>query len=341
MSVAIAIEIGSPRSTLALVKKTIVSIMTNIGTSRYKLVIAMAPYIAKEIKEYIYVLKRDNGELVDLMPEEDYNWADFINTAIDRSQDYKYFIKSHDDIELLTPDFLSKVEATLNKISEPVGWVSFTDKDYLNGSWSPSVRPGYHTDFLFEDAYDRRKLFQFHSLPDNWWRPHLYAYRVHMAERTVRSKLRLGPCSPPARLRKYYAGLPYDFPDAPVKYHAPYNHFVLVEIDRLKKIGKCENWQTPLSLLVDVDWGLRALQLGLNNVWIPDIEYTHYRPYGRTRAGNHIARAQERIHKLFFDKWGFHSTSRADEIDFVKKKYKNTNILWSIGKRSYDWDYIK
>lgn len=342
MSVAIAIEIGSPKSTLALVKTTVSSLMINIGTSQYKLIIAMAPYIDEEIKNYVYALKRDKSELVDLMPEENYDWADFINNAIDRSRDYKYFIKSHDDIELLTPDFFPKVENALAKISEPVGWVSFTDKDYLNGHWAPPTRSGYHKDYLFENGWNRKKLFQFHSLPDNWWRPPLFAYGFYTVERTVRSRLRLQPCPLPVRSREYYVNLPYDFPSAPVKCHAPYNHFVLIEMDTLRKIGKCENWKTPLSLLVDEDWGLRALQLGLNNVWIPDIEYVHYRmASGSNRASNQIARERDRVINLFLEKWGFHLGVSAEELVFIKKKYKNTNIPWSIDRRSYDWDYIK
>jgi hypothetical protein len=189
MSVAIAIEIGSPNSQLTVVKRTINSIMANIGTDKYKLIIAVAPVIDERIKNYIYALKRDNDELIDLMPEENYYWADFINAAIDRSKEYKYFIKSHDDIELLTPNFISKVEDTLRNISEPVGWVSFTDKDYLNGHWAPSTRPGYHKDYLFEDGWNRKRLFQFHSLPDNWWKPPFFVYLGYLIESQVRCRL--------------------------------------------------------------------------------------------------------------------------------------------------------
>jgi hypothetical protein len=112
-------------------------------------------------------------------------------------------------------------------------------------------------------------------------------------------------------------------------------------MDKLEKIGKCENWETYNALLVDEDWGLRALQLGLNNVWIPDIEYVHYRPGGGTRSGKQIAKDQKRVHKLFFEKWGFHLVEGVEELDFIKEKYKNTNIPWSIDRNSYEWDYIR
>ena len=341
MSIAIAIGIGSPNSQLSLVKTTINSIMANIGTNEYKLIIAIAPFIDERIKNYIYALKRDSSELVDLMPEENYYWADFINNAIDRARDYRYFIKSHDDIELLTPNFLSKVEDILGNISEPVGWASFTDKDYLNGHWSPSTRPGYHKDYLFENGWMREKLFQFHSLPDNWWRPPLFTYAAYVIESQLRYRLHLKSRPLPVRSREYYENLPYDFPGAPVKCHAPFNHFVLIKMDELERIGKCEDWGTYNALLVDEDWGLRALQLGLNNVWIPDIEYVHYRPGGGTRSWNQVIKDQERVHRLFYEKWGFHSKARVEELDFIKDKYKNTNIPWSMDRRSYDWDYIQ
>ncbi|GAI52407.1 unnamed protein product, partial [marine sediment metagenome] len=131
------------------------------------------------------------------------------------------------------------------------------------------------------------------------------------------------------------------FPNAPVKCHAPFNHFVLIEMDKLKRIGECENWQTHNALLVDEDWGLRALELGLHNVWVPDIEYIHYRLRGGSRSSEQIAEYSERVHKLFFEKWGFDSEGRVEELDFIKEKYKNTNIPWSIDRKSYDWDYIR
>lgn len=111
---------------------------------------------------------------------------------------------------------------------------------------------------------------------------------------------------------------------------------------KLKQIGKAENWGTHAPLLVDEDWGLRALQLELNNIWIPDIEYVHWRmPHAGTRSWPTIVNHAERVHNLFFEKWGFHSEGRAEELDFIKKEYGNTNITWSIDKRSYDWEYIQ
>jgi hypothetical protein len=341
LSVAIAIEVGSPNSELNRVRATVRSLIANIGTGQYKLIIAVAPSIPQPIKDYIHSLKNDHNNIVELMPEKEYLWADFINEAIKRAEGFKYFIKSHDDIELLTPDFLPRVEETLRKIREPVGWISFMDKDYLNGHWAPSTRPGFHRDHVFENAWLRRKMFQFHNLPENWWRPPLFKYYAFIIESIARHRLHIKPHPMPLYSKEYYAALPYDFPNAPVKCHAPFNHFVLIELEKLKQIGDCERWGTYNALLVDEDWGLRALQLGLNNIWIPDIEYIHYRPGGGTRSGVRIAKDQNRVGKLFYEKWGFNSEGRAEEMKYIKEEFKNTNIPWSIDRRSFEWDYIK
>lgn len=344
MKVAIAIKIGSPETTLELVQTTIKSIMTNIGTDDYKIIINMSPFINKSIKDYIRYLQEEKGNLIDLMPTKDVNmyWADFINEAIDRAEGCEYFIKSHDDIDLLTPNFISIVEDKLKHITEPVGWVSFTDKDYLNGNWAPSTRVGWHKDYLFEDAWSKRTMFQFHNLPDNWFKSSFLRNCIYKLEIKIRGLFKLKACASPKHSKEYYADLPYDMPIAPVKCHSPFNHFVLISMEKLKEIGKCENWKTYNALLVDEDWGLRALQLGLNNIWIPDIDYVHCRPdHGGTRSWDDIVADKERVHKLFSKKWDFNYPSTIEELDFIKEKYKNTNIVWSFDKNSYDWEYIK
>jgi hypothetical protein len=112
-------------------------------------------------------------------------------------------------------------------------------------------------------------------------------------------------------------------------------------MSKLKKIGRCVNWECYAPLLIEEDWGLRALQLCLNNIWIPDIAYSHYRPGGGSRASPLIAREGERIQKLFFEKWGFHPGRGGEELKTVREKYKNTYIPWSIDRRSYEWEYIR
>ncbi len=340
MSVAIAIEVGSPLSRLEQVETTISSIMRNIGVDDYKLIIAVSPLVDKQIKEYINTLHWGYETKVELMPERDYFWADFINEAIDRAKGCKYFIESHDDIELLTPNFIPKVEYELNISRERVGWVSFTDKEYLTGAWTPSTRHGFHRDYYEENAWDKQKMFQFRCLPDDWWRPPLFRYYVFIAERIIRYHLHMKPCAMPTYPREYYESLYYVPPNYPVKCHAPFNHFVLIEMDRLQKIGKCENWHTHNALLVDEDWGLRALQLNFHNIWIPSIEYIHHKPKGGTRSWKQIAVDAQRVDQLFFEKWGFHSDARLDELDFIAEKYKGTEIPWSIGKWSWEWDYL-
>ncbi len=348
INLAIAICIGSPLSNIVKVKKTIESLLINIGTEDFKFIISMNPLISPEIKKYIYHKKEKYPKNFELMLDADLNWADFINQAIDRSRSCKYFIKAHDDIELLTSNFYYKVNEILNDIKEPVGWISFTDKDYINSHWAPSVRPGYHSDFRKENAWSSGKLFQFHKLPKKWYRKKWNSDWEKLL----------------------------DYPKNPVKCHAPFNHFVLIKMEALLKLGYCENWGTKNALLVDEDWGLRAMEKGFFNIWIPSIEYIHQRmdslprkmfnlkQIGRfkfflpsklylrkilglknfggvTRSSLQIIQYQQKVHDLFKRKWGFNVNPSDEELEKIKNKFKNTNISWSMDRYSYDWDYIK
>jgi len=44
---------------------------------------------------------------------------------------------------------------------------------------------------------------------------------------------------------------------------------------------------------------------------------------------------------LFEKKWGFNPSSPKDKISWIKSRYSANHIIWSIGKKSYEWDYLK
>jgi len=328
--ITISLRIGSPHSTLTNVKYTIESILENIGTENFSLMISLDSAMNDEIKDYVHHIPERRGHIFEGRENNGGSWAEIINDHIDKA-DAKYFLISHDDIQLQTPDFYHKVDSILQKTG-PVGWVSFTDTDYLNGHFFAPTRPGFHTDYLFEKGEQRRKLSQFHNLPDNWWEP--YKYQAMSLSDDKREEA-----------RQYYTNLSYDFPDRPVKCHTPWSIFFLIEMEQLKKIGKCEDWGTGAPLLVEEDWGLRAMQIGLFNIWIPDIKYRHIRtmPWqqdGGARCSDMIGEYNKKMAELFYEKWHFHSPPTKDELETIKNEYGDTNIPWSIGERSYDWDYI-
>ena len=117
-------------------------------------------------------------------------------------------------------------------------------------------------------------------------------------------------------------GLPYDYPIAPVKCHAPFNHFILIKMEQLQQIGKLETW-CSMNLLQDEDLGLRAAKLGMFNIWIPKLEYVHKRIIDGTRTGitGQLRCSQPAVHQQFFKKWGFVGDFDAlERKDLIKKK---------------------
>ena len=326
--VAIAIRIGSPKSKLDIVRNTLESIKEKIGACKWMVFISLGDRLNAEVRQYVESFVEAHSANYCIFQDGAYAWSDFINSAIDASSDYEYFIKSHDDIILHTDQFFPKTKAELQQIGREVGWISFTDVEYKRGAYAISTRPGYHKDFL-AGASERRKLYQFHSLVDGWWNP------------------------PPGHDRTWINDY-VDIPKHTVRVHAPLSHFVMIHRDTLKKIGKCQVWNTPEQLqfvmLNDEDWGLSALQQNLPNIWIPHIEYQHYHEkfidgyLVETRCGPELAQVADMIHSFFREKWGFASKyTEGDQasIDCIRTRYKDTLIPWSLDTNSYDWEPVR
>ena len=346
LELSIAIRIGSPHSTLELVKQTIESFQECLPTTNYKFVLSTDPQIPRNIKDYIQYKSLEKPLLFLLLPEERVYWSEFVNEAIRKSEDAEYFLIAHDDIQMLTPDFLSLVKKALGKFEHSCGWIAFDDVGYLNSHWSTPSRPGYFVDFMNEDAWSKRSMFQFHNLPPQWWKGKRWKADFYFFQYQLIRKLKLPftPLSYPVFPMGEELRNLLDIPQKPVKCHAPFNQCSLIKTSTLKEIGFCENWETFHGLLVDEDWGLRALEKQKPNIWLPSIQYLHVRkdvPGGGDRAQEQITVDQERVHNLFKTKWGFDSVPSKDGLEEVKKNFGSTLIPWSVNRRSYEGDYIE
>lgn len=315
MSVLVSMLVGSKLSTKSLVEKSISSILLNIGTEDFLLLIGVSSNIGQDIVKYIEDVRLKNTNVI-IITDYCSSFAKFHNYVfLEYGSGYKWFIISHDDICVETKDIVGKVEQCTQSFLDKVGWISFTDTGYINGYWSPSTTPGYHIDVLYEKGWDRRKLLQFHLLEENYWKK--------------------------GNGISYFSNLKYDFPIGVVKCHAPFSHFIMIETKKLRKIGLCEDW-SEISLLIDEDWGLSVLKEGLFNIWIPHIRYMHHKDNeGGTRAWPIILEKRKHVHKLFIRKWGFSHNPLGDDLKKIKRMYGNTNIVWSFDRRSFDWDYIR
>lgn len=314
MKALISMLVGSPRSEIHLVERSISSILLNIGTDDFFLVVGISSGISSKIVKWVKEVERSNQN-VKVVDQHCNSFAEFTNYVFSEyGTSSNWFIISHDDVELRTKNLITNIEQSLKSSLDGVGWVSFTDDDYLQGHWAPSTRQGYHFDYLYENAWNRRKLFQFNSLEENYWKK--------------------------GKGHSYFSNLNYDFPSTPVRCHAPFSHFIAIESKKLRRIGLCEEW-SEVSLLIDEDWGLSAMREGLINVWLPKIIYTHVRKIDGTRATPTILRRGKEVAEKFVRKWGFSHDPLGHDLKKIKKMYSNTNIAWSFDRRSFDWEYLK
>jgi hypothetical protein len=339
---AIAIEVGSPNSTIQLVQRTFESIRNNIGNCDWKVFIMLGLNISKELDEFVNSYVKLYPRNFEIFGKAEVSWAEFINTAIELSSDYEYFTKSHDDIELLTPEFFPKVLEKVKAIKQEVGWISFHDLSWKQGNFSPSTRDGFHKDVFEDNSWHTRQIFQFHLFPPFWTRASYPAHIAYYGVRRIGRMLKLPDLPYPKPVKKI-SKYTLDLPTAPVICHAPFNHFVMIKRSVLDKIGKCEEWNTFNALYVDEDWGLRCLEQNIPNIWIPDIDYIHSRGKyegGGTRSWNTITRDSERVGRLFYHKWGFNPAPAKEEINTIRQMHTKNMIPWSSYRKSWEWDYI-
>lgn len=340
---AIAVRIGSPLSNINFVKNTFDSFLNNLKNCDFKTFISIGDVNSSLIKLiYDYCLKYPNRFYV-FEHDKTTSWAQSINKAIEISGEYKYFAKSHDDIILKTDNFWEKFNFQITNLKKNVGWISFTDIGFKIGNYNPSTRPGHHIDVM-ENFGLTGQIFQFNKFPPNWYRAsfieHLLYSKTNGILRRFGSNTLLNYPKPIKKINNYKL----DMPVKPVYCHAPFNHFVIIDRNVLKIIGKCEDLGTSNSLLADEDWGLTARLHGFPNIWLPDLEYIHERPTtvagGGTRSIEQIKKFKSIAHEKFKKKWGFDSKPSIKDISFIEKEYKNTQVVWSLERRSFDWDYI-
>lgn len=337
MKATVAFAIA-PNASFRFIRKSLGSIKSNIGIDDYIIVTSFPDNLDDIIEEWVRD-KFDENQ-IETVPFYSY-WADFADDAIDIAEenDSDYFLTLHDDVWVESENFLPRVDDIVSSTDDPVGWITFTDRGFLQGQPdTPPARPGFHTDYL-NGAWGRH-MYQFHTLTRDWWKPEIHRWWFYRVWNVVHKILDKDPPQMPTRSEEYYRNLPYDMPDGPVKVHAPYTHLMIIEMDTLREIGGPEHWETGNTLLLDEDWGLEALKAGYYNMWIPELGYVHGEG-GRTRSSAEIYKERDRVHRLFEEKWGIPTNDMEAKLEYVQEEYDDTNIAWSIGRMSYEWDYFE
>lgn len=304
MELLIFINSAGPNINFVNVQDTLKSFQDNINIENYGFY-----YVTdtnSNANEILKIFKNLNLEskIVDFKINN-LSWANNFNIFFDTYKNKtKYFAYSHDDLKIKTFNFFNLMLKNINTLTEKIGWITFTSDGYYNQFNNPisnSFREGFALD---RNNYPR--IAECHKFADG----------------------------------TQYSPEFLDYPHTIVKCHAPFPHLVFISNDALTDIGYCSDWSL-YTLLIDEDWGMEALKKNYNNVWIPDIVYTHpLRPAERKFQG---LRYEQQVHKHFSNKWewDFGLGNYSDQfIDYICNKYANTNIPMSKGKNSFDWQYI-
>jgi len=305
VDVIIFIVSVGPNVHIENIMQTVYSISRNIGIQNYKYYFVVdKAIIAKTIYDRFKTNPLISNFLLKIVLSKD-SWAENFNTFFYKYQKYtKYILISHDDLIVNTKNFWNLALIGLKDKKNKIAWITFTNDHYYEFGGIPlsnSVRTGF--------AIDRNAKVRF---------------ECHKFSGTK------------VTLDNYYL---FDYPKLPVRCHAPFSHLMLIKTDVLKAISYCEDW-SKYSLLIDEDWGMRALLLGYTNIWIPNIFYTHPNPYNSYKRIRDL-RFEHIVHSKFTKKWGIDLPYSDETIKYVQKKYANTNLPWSSYRKTFEWDYLK
>ena len=260
--------------------------------------------------QYLFIneLFSDKDSLIEVVYSQQ-SWAKDYNQFMEKYIDSTdYILYSHDDLTINTPNFFNEVMEQIKDKEEPIGWISFTNDRYYRYD-GRALSNSFKDPFALDRKNDPR-IYECHKFNDG--------------ESVTNDNVNL-----------------LDYPQGVVKVCSPFPHLCLVSSESMKKIGPCSDW-TEYTILIDDDWGLEALKKNLFNIWIPSIGYTHPNPkYSPYRKPGTDLRWMQQAFQRFKEKWGFHVSPSEEEIEFVREKYKDTNIPMFSYRNTYDWDYLK
>jgi len=236
------------------------------------------------------------------------SWAEDFNLFFDSVKEKNdWLLYSHDDLKILTPGWFKKSKEVVGNRKD-IGWITYSQPTWYMHYGEPRsqvARPGFHSDrFSYPCIHECHKFDR--SLHWN-------------KKKTMKNKL--------------------DLPNKPVKIHGPYSVFNLIKMENMKKIGYCEDWN-PYTMLIDEDWALESLRNNFINVWIPSVFYLHPLRWKQRKAADRFRSVAK---SGFLKKWGFNGgTANVSNtaVDEFCMQHKDTNIPWSNGKLSYEWEYL-
>ena len=295
---------------------TIVSLAKNIGENvKYKYYMVVDLNVIPLI-HYLFFGNQYRGILdkdlvLDIVTtEKEKSWANHYNIFFEKYNHLsEYILISHDDLEMKTSDFWNKTKKQIKGYEDQIGWITYTSDFYyaIQGHPIPvTARCGFE-----DDRENWPYCYECHNFTKEHWDGWSTKENLHLLDMPEENRL--------------------------VKIHAPMSSLFAIKSENQKRIGYTfPNW-TMYTMLVDEDCGMSMLINNLWNVWVPSVYYTHPLRIGYRKSGN---KWEKEAHRGFETKWKIHQKVTQKDIEYVKKIYGDTNLVWSIGRNTYDWDYL-
>ena len=255
----------------------------------------------KETKDLYESLIGDKLFKIKLL-EHDTWWADNFNTFVDECKsNFKKLMMTHDDLVINTNDFYNIYLRETNNIpAENLGFVGFTNRHYEN--------IGHLTSNSMREGISKDRLLS-----------HYNGCKVYECNTGDVNNL--------------------DWPKKTCVVWAVFHMISIISFDNMLKIHPL----TPLcnwTALADEDFNMEAMLKGMDNIWIPHIEYEH--PLRRKPGYGGAHRAHDVVHQNFKKKWNVTwgwDNYTDDDVKNLLNRYPNSRFVKFAYRNTYEWIY--
>ena len=348
-SILYCIKIGGHNVSPNNIRNVINGIKSNVYFSNYEIHISIEDTVNDEVNNYIKNLIKQNDNHIKHFFFKSLSWYKWLKLSFQNAKNFQYLITSHDDTYFRTKNFDKIFVEEISKINN-VGCFSFIDNGYKRSFFNPQLRGAYHIDRVYENSRKLGIEYEYHNQKKNW-------HRKSVKIKKLLNKLNLTSLEyndlnfKEDKIFNFINSFVFDFdkidfPKKTIKAHSLWTNIMGFDTHNLKKFD-ITDMDVPHGIYADEDICLSTQKNDMINILIPHVSYYHDREIDISRSWKSIKNDQQKVSKLFYNKWKFYPnklenmnlTEKLDLIEYLEKKF-NKKLTWTKNFYSYNWQYI-
>ena len=346
-SILYCVKIGGLNVSSFNIKNVIKGITSNAFYQNYEIHLSIEDNLNKDAREYINNLAISKQSNLKLFFYKNLSWYDWLKYSFQNSKNFEYLIASHDDTYFRTNSFDKIFINEISKIKN-IGCFTFIDSGYKRRFFNPQLRGAYHIDRVYNNSRAEGIEYEYHKQKPNWHKKTVKLKKgLNLLNLAIKKKESFTEPKLFEFMSKFFLNFEnLDLPKKTIRAHTLWTNIMGFKVSNLKYFD-ITDLDVPHGVSADEDICLATQTNELINVLIPNIHYYHDREINISRSWKDIKKDQNKVNKLFYNKWKFYPTKlenirleeRLELIKFLELEY-DKKLTWTKELYSYDWQYL-